>query len=63
MALYYRRQNKPELALPYLQKAVQLNTQEPTWLIELGKTLAESGDMGSALETLKKATQVAPEAP
>lgn len=63
MALYYRRQNKPELALPYLQKAVQLNANEPSWLIELGKTLAESGDMGSALQTLKKATQVAPEVP
>lgn len=60
MALYYRRQNKPELALPYLHKAVEVNPKEATWQVELGNTLADTGDLKSALTYLVKATQTAP---
>jgi len=63
MALFYRRQNKPELALPYLYSAVEANPKEPTWQIELGKTLADTGDLKSALIYLGQATATSPEDP
>lgn len=61
MALYYRRQNKPDLALPYLYEAVASNPKEASWQIELGNTLADTGDLQSALKYLKSATTTAPE--
>lgn len=61
MALYYRRQNKPDLALPYLYKAVDANRKEAAWQIELGNTLADTGDLQSALKYLKSAAATAPE--
>ena len=63
MALYFRRQNKPEMALPYLYKAVAVSPKEPSWQIELGDTLAETGDLKSALAYLQKATVTAPDDP
>lgn len=63
MALYYRRQNKPELALPYLYTAVESNPKESSWQIELGNTLADTGDLQLALKYLKSAAATAPENP
>jgi tetratricopeptide (TPR) repeat protein len=63
MALYYRRQNKPDLALPFLQAAVKAAPQEVSWQIELGNTLAETGDLQTALVTLQGATTAAPDNP
>jgi tetratricopeptide (TPR) repeat protein len=43
-ALYYRRQEKYEIAIDYLYKALENNPHESTWQIEIGNTLALTGD-------------------
>lgn len=63
MALYYRRQNKPELALPYLYRAVKAAPGEATWQVELGNTLADTGDLKSALDHFIAATLADPKDP
>jgi len=63
MALYYRRQNKLELAVQYLETAIAANPEEATWEVELGSTLAEAGNLQSALDHYTLATQVEPDNP
>lgn len=63
MALYYRRQNKTEMAIDYLKKAITANPKEAAWQIELGNTYAEAGNLQSALDAYSEATKVEPEDP
>lgn len=63
MALYYRRQNQPEKALIYLKRAAEANPSEGVWQAEIGNTLADMGDLSSALEYYLKGTEIAPEDP
>jgi len=61
MAVYYRRQQKYDLAITYLYKAVENNPNESTWQIEIGNTLALQGDLADALIHLQVATLMEPD--
>lgn len=61
MALYYRRHNQPDKALVYLRIASDANPTNGVWLAEIGNTLADMGDLNSALDAYIKGTEVAPE--
>ena len=56
--LYYRRQGKSELAMQYLQRALEINPDALVWAIEIGNTYSEMGDLASALEQYKAATEI-----
>jgi tetratricopeptide (TPR) repeat protein len=58
-ALYYRRQQKPEVALLYLYKALAANPKAAVWEIEIGSTLAEMGDLEKALLHYQTAIKIA----
>jgi len=60
-ALYYRRQEKYEIAIDYLYKALENNPHESTWQIEIGNTLALTGDLPNALNHLQVATLLEPD--
>lgn len=60
-ALYYRRQQKYEIAIDYLYKALENNPHESTWQIEIGNTLALTGDLPNALNHLQVATLLEPD--
>jgi tetratricopeptide (TPR) repeat protein len=60
IAIYWRRQGDPGLAMTYLH---QLSLQEPEsaiWQEEMGNTLAEMGDSLSALRYFQSATNIEP---
>ena len=59
-ALYYRRQNKTELALVYLQNALAANPKALVWEIETGNTLSQMGDLASALKHYQAAVEIDP---
>jgi superkiller protein 3 len=61
MAIYYRRQQKYDLAIDSLYKAVENNPNESTWQIEIGNTLALQGDLADALIHLQVATLMEPD--
>jgi len=61
MAIYYRRQQKYDLAISYLYKAEEYNPNESTWQIEIGNTLALKGDLSNALVHLQDATLLEPD--
>lgn len=46
---YWRRQNRPELAIPYLQKALELDPQNILVHEDLGNALGEAGNIEEAL--------------
>lgn len=60
-ALYLRRQGKPEIAIPYLEQALEINPLALVWEIEMGNTLAEMGDIEGALRHYQQATRVDPQ--
>ena len=60
-AVYYRRQQKYDLAITYLYKAVENNPHESTWQVEIGNTLALKGDFSNALVHFQVATLMDPE--
>lgn len=60
-AVYYRRQQKYEMAIDYLYKALENNPHESTWQIEIGNTLALTGDLPNALNHLQVATLLEPD--
>jgi superkiller protein 3 len=60
MAVYYRRQQKYDLAITYLYRAVENNPNASTWQIEIGNTLALKGDLSDALVHLQVATLMEP---
>lgn len=53
--IYWRRQGKPENALDHYRYLVRLQPDEPTWQVELGYVLAESGDINGGLAQIQKA--------
>ena len=59
--LYFRRQEKYDLAVFYLDKASQLNQQANVWLIEKGRTYEQMGDLEKAYQLFKDATDLSPE--
>jgi tetratricopeptide (TPR) repeat protein len=61
MAMYYRRQQKYEMAINYLYKALENNPNESTWQIEIGNTIALTGDLSNALNHLQVATMMEPD--
>lgn len=58
--LYYRRTGKSELALVYLQKALDANPTAGVWEIEIANTLDGRGDLAGALAHFQSATTIAP---
>jgi len=56
MAIYYRRQQKLDLAIKYLYSASENNPNESTWQIEIGNTLAMQGQLSDALIHFQVAT-------
>ncbi|HWR66438.1 MAG TPA: tetratricopeptide repeat protein [Bellilinea sp.] len=61
LALYWNRQNKPEVALRYLQTLARNHPSEGAWQIEIGSTLAQSGDLVAAMSAYQRATEIEPE--
>lgn len=60
MALYYRRQGKPDKALPFLIALAEANPKDASWLTEIGATVAEQGDLIEALAYYQKAAELEP---
>ncbi len=63
LALYYRRQGKPGEALIVLRALSADHPQQANWLIEIGSTLAEQGDLISAMSAFEQATEIEPQNP
>ena len=59
-AAYWRRQNKPELALVVLHEAAELELDNPIWQIEIGNVLAEMGNIHDADSYYQKAILLDP---
>lgn len=59
--LYYRQQGKYELALNYLQKAINANSTSSIWIVETGNTYEEMGNLQFAYESFIKAVNLMPE--
>jgi len=60
-ALYLRRAGKPEEALPHLRAIAEKEPDEAIWLVEIGNTLVEMGDLTAAREAFEQATVIAPQ--
>jgi len=63
MAMYWRRQNRYDQALAYLQTAIELDPQNPILQVEIGESLATLGDLSAALDAYRKAVELAPNDP
>lgn len=61
LALYYRRQNRPELALAYLNALAVQQPQEAVWQLEMGNVLTEMGNLISAFRHFQQAVELAPD--
>ncbi len=59
--LYYRRQGKYDLALIYLQRATEIDPSNNVWLIEIGNTYQEMGNLELAYEYFIKAINLTPD--
>ena len=62
-ALTWRRAGQPRKALPYYQILANSDPGNPNWLLEMGATLVEAGDLIEALRYYQKATRLAPNNP
>ncbi|HEY9076801.1 MAG TPA: tetratricopeptide repeat protein [Anaerolineaceae bacterium] len=60
LALYWRRQGRPQVALVYLHSVAELEPDRSVWLVEIGNTLAEMGDLNTALVYFQRAVQREP---
>lgn len=58
LAVYWRRQDSPALALQALEKAIALEPEQSIWLIEAGNTQAEAGDLIRARAYFNKAIEL-----
>ncbi len=58
--LYWKRNDKAQLALAEYQWAVVIEPQNPYWLAALGEAYAQLGDLPPALEAYQRAAEVAP---
>lgn len=63
MALYWRRQGRPENSLEHLREAAALEPENAVWQIELGYACELTGDLHSASEHYQKAVVLEPENP
>lgn len=61
MALYWRRQNQPQIALAYLHVLAEKHPDEGRWYVEIGAALAQSGDLIEALRAYRRAVDIEPE--
>ncbi|MEW6649271.1 MAG: tetratricopeptide repeat protein [Chloroflexota bacterium] len=61
VALYWRRQNQPLIAVSYLRLLAEKYPQQGRWQVELGATLAESGDLIEAMRAYQRAVEIEPE--
>jgi tetratricopeptide (TPR) repeat protein len=59
-SLSLRRQGKYQEALAHLTVIAGQEAQEPLWLVEIGNTLVEQGDLIGAREYYEKAVALAP---
>jgi tetratricopeptide (TPR) repeat protein len=59
--LYYRREEKNDLSLLYLDKAVRINPSESVWVIEKSRTYEQMGDLENAYKLLMDAVNLSPE--
>jgi tetratricopeptide (TPR) repeat protein len=60
IALYYRRQGKPEAALEYLMTVSDEEPDQAIWKVEIGNTLAEMGDIITAADYFQQAIDLEP---
>lgn len=63
LVLYWRRQEKYEVALAYLRKLAARYPDEGSWQLEIGGTLVEAGDMIEAMAAYQRATEIEPDDP
>lgn len=63
MALYWKRQERVDLALQSMQAASQIDPTNPTTLVEMGSLLALQGDLQAAHAAYQKAIELAPNDP
>jgi tetratricopeptide (TPR) repeat protein len=61
VAVYYRRHDQPEKAMQALAKIINQEPGEGTWLIEMGYTLAQTGEINGALTYFQRAVKLDPE--
>jgi tetratricopeptide (TPR) repeat protein len=61
MALYWRRQDQPLVALGYLRVLAEKHPTEGRWQVEIGAALAQSGDLVEALHAYRRAVEIEPE--
>lgn len=61
MALYWRRQDQPLVALGYLRTLAEKHPDEGRWQVEIGAALAQSGDLIEALHAYRRAVEIEPE--
>lgn len=61
MALYWRRQDQPTVALGYLRTLAEKYPNEGRWQVEIGAALAQSGDLVGALHAYRRAVEIEPE--
>lgn len=63
LALYYRRQGKLNEALTVLRALAADHPQQANWLIEIGSTVSEQGDLIAAMNAFEQATEIEPQNP
>jgi Flp pilus assembly protein TadD len=61
--LYYQRTGNSRAALTEFQAAAAMEPDNPTWLVSMGESQAELGDLIDALGAYQKATALAPDDP
>ncbi len=61
LALYWRRQDQPLVALSYLRTLAEKHPEEGRWQVEIGAALAQNGDLIGALHAYRLAVEIEPE--
>lgn len=60
VAVYYRRHDQPEKAMKALAKITNQEPGEGSWLVEMGYTLAQTGNINGALTYFQRAVNMDP---
>lgn len=60
LALYWRRQDQPMVALSYLRTLAEKHPDQGRWQVEIGAALAQSGDLVEALHAYRRAVEIEP---
>lgn len=58
LVLYWRRQEKYDVALAYLRKLAARYPDEGSWQLEIGSTLVDAGDVIEAMAAYQRATEI-----